>query len=80
MAYCHREKMIHRDLKLENLLLTKSDANDQLPDLKIVDFGIAGICSDFDIDNVDAGTLKYMAPELLQGKHKVNSIYCLLYC
>jgi serine/threonine protein kinase len=33
--------------------------------LKIVDFGIAGICSNFDIDNVDAGTLKYMAPELL---------------
>ena len=36
-----------------------------MPNLKIVDFGIAGICSNFDIDNVYAGTLKYMAPELL---------------
>ena len=72
MAYCHREKMIHRDLKLENLLLTKKvEDSNGLPDVKIVDFGIAGICSDFDIDNVDAGTLKYMAPEVLQGKHKV---------
>jgi serine/threonine protein kinase len=73
MAYCHREKMIHRDLKLENLLLTKKITEDciELPDVKIVDFGIAGICSDFDIDNVDAGTLKYMAPELLEGRPKV---------
>lgn len=70
VAYCHREKMIHRDLKLENLLLTKESDPNNLPVLKIVDFGIAGICSNFDIDNVDAGTLKYMAPEQLQGKHK----------
>jgi MAP/microtubule affinity-regulating kinase len=57
--------MIHRDLKLENLLLTKEIEPNKLPVLKIVDFGIAGICSNFDIDNVDAGTLKYMAPEQL---------------
>jgi serine/threonine protein kinase len=57
--------MIHRDLKLENLLLTKQIDKNTLPNLKIVDFGIAGICSNFDIDNIDAGTLKYMAPELL---------------
>lgn len=57
--------MIHRDLKLENLLLSNEVDKNTLPVLKIVDFGIAGICSNFDIDNVDAGTLKYMAPELL---------------
>lgn len=39
MNYCHKEKLIHRDLKLENLLL----ANKQDTLLKVVDFGIAGI-------------------------------------
>ena len=66
--------MIHRDLKLENILLTKPynpNTPHFLPDIKIVDFGISGICSNFDIENEDAGTLKYMAPELLIGKYKV---------
>ena len=39
MNYCHKEKLIHRDLKLENLLLANKE--DKL--LKVVDFGIAGI-------------------------------------
>ena len=28
MAYCHKNKLIHRDLKLENLLITKIDSKD----------------------------------------------------
>ena len=33
--YCHRKQIVHRDLKLENALLT----NDKAPRLKICDFG-----------------------------------------
>jgi len=37
--YLHREKLIHRDLKLENILLM--DKETKL--IKIVDFGISGV-------------------------------------
>ena len=34
---------------------------------KAIDFGIAGMATHFSIDNVDAGSLRYMAPELVTG-------------
>ena len=64
MYYCHKEKLIHRDLKLENLLLANKE--DKL--LKIVDFGIAGLSSNFTLDDVEAGSLTYLAPEVFLGK------------
>jgi serine/threonine protein kinase len=45
MLYCHQNNLIHRDLKLENLLLL----NDQEQKIKIIDFGIAGVASNFKI-------------------------------
>ena len=36
--YCHRQKIIHRDLKLENVLKVSKNCTK----VKIVDFGIAG--------------------------------------
>lgn len=41
MAYCHQNNLIHRDLKLENILFTKQDGEE----IKIVDFGVAGVAS-----------------------------------
>lgn len=41
MAYCHQNHLIHRDLKLENILFTKKDSDE----IKIVDFGVAGVAS-----------------------------------
>lgn len=39
MSYCHQNKLIHRDLKLENLLCTNKEGTQ----IKVVDFGIAGV-------------------------------------
>ena len=40
MHYCHIRGIVHRDLKLENVLF-KAEGDMQI---KVVDFGIAGVC------------------------------------
>lgn len=60
---CHSQGIIHRDLKLENVLF-ESKARTRI---KIVDFGIAGRSTPSVNDKTDAGTLKFMAPEVLKG-------------
>ena len=59
MLYCHSRGVVHRDLKLENVLFKNTRKDDFF--VKVVDFGIAGVAQ----DKVDAGTLAYMAPECL---------------
>lgn len=60
---CHEQGIIHRDLKLENVLFeTKAKTR-----IKIVDFGISGCCKGNNVERTDAGTIRYMAPEVLQG-------------
>jgi len=60
MLYCHSRGVVHRDLKLENVLF-KNKIEDDFS-IKVIDFGIAGMAQ----DKVDAGTLAYMAPECLE--------------
>ena len=60
MLYCHSRGVVHRDLKLENVLFKNISEDDFF--VKVVDFGIAGMGN----DKVDAGTLAYMAPETLE--------------
>lgn len=62
MLYCHSRGVVHRDLKLENVLFKNRDEDNF--DVKVIDFGIAGVASQ---DKVDAGTLAYMAPECLSS-------------
>lgn len=58
--YLLQEKILHRDIKLENILLRKEDSIE----IKISDFG----CSKIDpCGTTICGTPKYMALELLEG-------------
>lgn len=80
---CHDQGIIHRDLKLENVLF-ESKARSRI---KIVDFGISGRCKGQTGERTDAGTVRYMSPEVLQGLDtKANpaidlwSLGVMLYC
>lgn len=63
LSYLHSKKIVHRDLKTENLLL---DTNRTL---KIAGFGVARVEAQNPSDMTgETGTLGYMAPEVLDGK------------
>uniref|UniRef100_A0A671L961 non-specific serine/threonine protein kinase n=1 Tax=Sinocyclocheilus anshuiensis TaxID=1608454 RepID=A0A671L961_9TELE len=62
VQYCHQKRIVHRDLKAENLLLD-ADMN-----IKIADFGFS---NEFMVGNkldTFCGSPPYAAPELFQGK------------
>lgn len=42
LAYMHKEGVMHRDLKLENILVASKPADDEeYPNIKLIDFGLA---------------------------------------
>lgn len=61
--YCHLRGVVHRDLKLENVLFK----DDSLEQIKIIDFGIAGVCTKGQEDVQASGTPEYMPPESFDG-------------
>jgi len=65
--YMHRNKLVHRDIKCENLLITTDGT------LKVVDFGFARrFSSDDDLSSTYCGSTAYTAPEVLRAKSCYN--------
>ncbi len=62
ISYCHSQRYVHRDLKLDNVLMVDSKDRGS-PVVKLIDFGIARKC--FEVSG--AGTLKYSPPEVVSG-------------
>ncbi|KAB2880636.1 protein kinase [bacterium] len=63
LKIAHDKSIIHRDIKSENIMLTKSGQ------LKIMDFGLAKFRNHGTVtkDGSSLGTLSYMSPEQAQG-------------
>lgn len=85
MAYCHSVRLIHKDLKDENLMLLRKDQqrNDK-PFVVIIDLGVAEMFALSDPrGNIVGGTPSTMAPEVWTGnfgpKCDVWSAGCVLY-
>jgi len=64
--YCHQHRIVHRDLKLENLIFV-----DETPtsELKLIDFGLSGYLKDDEPLTSPVGTPYYVAPEVMQGEY-----------
>ncbi|KAF9910079.1 serine/threonine-protein kinase KIN2 [Linnemannia zychae] len=62
LDYCHRNSIVHRDLKIENILISKSG------NIKIIDFGLSNLYSPRSHLSTFCGSLYFAAPELLNAK------------
>ncbi|CAK73768.1 unnamed protein product (macronuclear) [Paramecium tetraurelia] len=79
MNHIHERKILHRDLKTQNIFLTSKS------DVKIGDFGIARVLQHtYDCAKTAIGTPYYLSPEICQEKpynqkSDIWSLGCILY-
>ncbi|KAJ7641628.1 Pkinase-domain-containing protein, partial [Roridomyces roridus] len=62
LDYCHRNNVVHRDLKIENILIS------QTGNIKIIDFGLSNLYNPASLLTTFCGSLYFAAPELLNAK------------
>ncbi|CAK5277862.1 unnamed protein product [Mycena citricolor] len=62
LDYCHRNNVVHRDLKIENILISQSG------NIKIIDFGLSNLYDPVGHLGTFCGSLYFAAPELLNAK------------
>lgn len=91
LAYAHELGIVHRDLKPSNIMVLKSDREDGMTAVKIVDFGIAKLKSPEGIEVQGLtktgeifGSPLYMSPEQCLGskldhRSDIYSLGCVLF-
>lgn len=62
LEYCHRNNVVHRDLKIENILISHTG------NIKIIDFGLSNLYNPTAHLATFCGSLYFAAPELLNAK------------
>ena len=85
VKYIHSQRIIHRDLKLDNILVNFSNINDYnsvnllKAQVKIIDFGFASSKDDTDMWSTAIGSPLNMDPLILKkfnaGRAKTNDLY-----
>lgn len=83
--FCHQHGIVHRDLKLENFIITDYDPKSGAPHLKLIDFGLSasqdpdpsspGGASGIARMKTTVGTAYYISPEVVD-KHKTYGAEC----
>lgn len=63
---CHHNGIIHRDVKLENVLFQTKNEDSKL---KLIDFGLSRFFKHGEVLTDVVGTPMYTAPEVLEGHH-----------
>ena len=62
LHYCHSKGILHRDIKLDNILLSADG------EVKICDFGVSKVIRRGEILTEQCGTPAYIAPEILKDR------------
>lgn len=65
LKFIHSKRILHRDIKLDNVLLTDNDGELKA---KICDFGVSRNVGDGEVINEQCGTPAYIAPEIIKKK------------
>ena len=61
LGYLHSKGIVHRDLKLENILV------DQDGYIRLIDYGLAKMLKEGEKSNSFCGTPEYLAPEMVSA-------------
>jgi serine/threonine protein kinase len=64
--YCHSNSIVHRDLKIENILLDKKGK------VKLIDFGLANFVDPYKHLATFCGSLYFAAPEVISAKKYIG--------
>ena len=75
---------MHRDIKLENILVTRKNKRSSEITAKLVDFGLSKMIGPGEKANEPFGTLGYVAPEVIKNMNYSNkcdvwSLGCIMY-
>ena len=71
LAYLHSKDIVHRDIKLDNIVVMSKEGMDGFYSIKIIDFGLAIRVGR--AKRVPAGTRHYMSPEAFKAVQNPKS-------